>query len=163
MIWGMTTETFTLVHVLLSLIGIGAGLIAAIVFLSGRRLPVLTAIFLAATTATSVTGFGFPFDRLMPSHTVAIVSLAILAVAIAARYWFRLTGRWRPIFLVCCAAALYLNVFVGVTQAFLKVPALHAMAPQRTEAPFLMVQVMVLLVSIGLTLVAARQFRGEAS
>jgi hypothetical protein len=161
MIWGLTTSTFTLVHVVLSLVGITSGMIVALGLLAGKRLHGWTVLFLITTIATSVTGFGFPVDRLLPSHIVGIVSLAVLAVAIVARYWFRLAGAWRPIYVICAAAALYLNVLVLVVQAFLKVPQLNAVAPRQTEPVFLLAQTIVLIVAIGLTIVAARYFRGD--
>jgi CHASE2 domain-containing sensor protein len=120
-IWRMTVETFTFVHVLLSLVGIGCGFVVMSGLLGGRERNGWTALFLITTLATSVTGFGFPFDHLLPSHVVGIVSLAVLAVAILARYGLLLRGAWRWIYVVSAAAALYLNVFVGVAQAFLKV------------------------------------------
>src|SRR5271165_6000331 len=100
MILGMSTATYTLIHVLISLVGIGSGLVVAFGFLTGKRLDGITAIFLATTGLTSVTGFGFPFERLLPSHIVGILSLAILAVAIPARYVFHLAGSWRWIYVV---------------------------------------------------------------
>jgi hypothetical protein len=121
----------------------------------------MTALFLITTLATSVTGFGFPFDHLLPSHVVGIVSLAVLAVAILARYGLLLRGAWRRIYVVCATAALYLNVFVGVAQAFLKVPALHAVAPQQTEPPFVVTQAVVLALFIVLAVLAAKRFRSE--
>lgn len=159
MIWGMTTSMFTFVHVLLSLVGIASGMIVALGLLAGRRLHSWTVVFLVTTVATCVTGFGFPFERLLPSHVVGILSLAILALAIVARYGFHLAGAWRPIYVIAAAAALYLNVFVLVVQAFLKVPALRVMAPQQTEPPFVIAQIVVLVISAGLTVIATRQFR----
>ncbi len=120
-----------------------------------------TALFLVTTLATSVTGFGFPFDHLLPSHKVGIISLVVLAVAILARYAPHLRGAWRWIYVVCAALGLYLNVFVGVVQAFLKVSILKALAPQQTEPPFLVTQLIVLALFILLTLVAAKGFRSE--
>ena len=160
MIWGMTSSTFTLVHVLLSLIGIGAGLIVMVGLLTGKLLGRWNTLFLVTTVATSVTGFGFPFDHLLPSHKVGIISLVILAVAIVARYGLHLAGAWRRIYVVCAAVALYLNVFVGVVQAFLKVPALAAMAPKQTEPPFVVTQLVVLALFIALTIVAVKKARG---
>ena len=136
MIWGMTTSTFTQVHVVLSLIGIGAGLIVMLGLLAGKQLDRWNTLFLITTVATSVTGFGFPFDHLLPSHKVGIISLVILTGAIVARYALHQAGAWRRIYVVCAAVALYLNVFVGGTQAFLKFPALTALAPTQTEPPF---------------------------
>jgi hypothetical protein len=159
-IWGMTTSTFTFVHVLLSLIGIGAGLIVMVGLLTGKLLGRWNTLFLVTTVATSVTGFGFPFDHLLPSHKVGIISLVILAVAIVARYGLHLAGAWRRIYVVCAAVALYLNVFVGVVQAFLKVPALAAMAPKQTEPPFVVTQLVVLALFIALTIVAVKKARG---
>jgi len=156
----MTTSTFTAVHVWLSLIGIGAGLTVMFGLLAGKRLGRWNTLFLATTVATSVTGFGFPFDHLLPSHKVGIMSLVILAVAIGARYALHQAGAWRRIYVVCAAIALYLNVFVGVTQAFLKFSALTALAPGQTEAPFVLTQLVVLGLFTALTIVAAKKARG---
>ena len=161
MVWGMTLGTFTAAHVVLSLIGIGAGLVVLIGLISGRHFGVWTALFLAATVLTCVTGFGFPVDHVLPSHIVGVVSLVVLAL-IVALYGLHLRGVWRAIYVVSAGLALYFNVFVGVVQAFLKVPALHALAPQQTEAPFVAAQLLVLAVFIVLTVVAARRFRGAA-
>ena len=161
MIFGMTTSTYTLVHVLLSLVGIASGLVVVFGLLTGKRLDGWTALFLATTVATSLTGFGFPFDQLLPSHKVGIISLAVLAVAILARYAFHLRGVWRRIYVTTAVAALYLNVFVGVVQAFLKVPALHALAPKQTEPPFLVTQIVVLVLFIVIGIMAAKRFHGE--
>src|SRR5438132_109994 len=162
MVLGMTLATYTFVHVLMSLVGIGSGLVVMFGLLTGKRLDGWTALFLASTVGTSVTGFGFPFDHLLPSHKVGIVSLLVLAVAILARYPLHLAGAWRRVYVVCAAVALYLNVFVGVVQAFLKVPALHAVAPQQTEPPFVATQVAVLALFIVLTVFAAKRLRSES-
>ena len=161
MIWGLSTSTFTLVHVLLSLVGIVAGLVVMFGLVAEKRLDGWTVVFLATTVATSVTGFGFPFDHLLPSHKVGIISLVVLAAAILARYAFRLAGAWRPVYVVCAAVALYLNAFVGVVQAFQKVPALTKLAPKQTEPPFVVTQLVVLVLFIVLTIAAAKRFRGE--
>ena len=163
MILGMTTSTFTFVHVLLSLVGIGSGFIVIFGLLTGKRLDGWTALFLATTVATSVTGFLFPFDHLLPSHKVGVISLVVLALAILARYALHLTGAWRRIYVISALIALYLNVFVAVVQAFLKVPALKAMAPTQTEPPFLIAQIVVLLIFVGLTVVAAKKFNIESA
>ena len=163
MVWGMTLATFTEVHVVLSLVAIAAGFVVMIGLLGGRDRGGWTALFLVTTVATSVTGFGFPVDHLLPSHVVGLVSLVLLAVVILARYGLRLRGAWRPVYVVGAALALYLNVFVGVVQAFLKVSALHALAPQQTEPPFLVAQLVVLALFIVLTVLAAKRFRHESS
>ncbi len=159
MILGMTLSTFTLVHVVLSLVGIGSGLIVMFGLLTGKRLDGWTAVFLASTVATSVTGFLFPFDHLLPSHIVGVISLVVLAVAILARYSFHLAGAWRRIYVVGAVIALYLNVFVAVFQVFLKVPALKAMAPTQSEPPFLVAQLSVLTLFVVLGIFAAIRFR----
>ncbi len=160
-VFGMSLATFTLVHVLISLVGIASGLVVLFGLVAGKRLERWTKLFLATTVATSVTGFGFPFDHLLPSHKVAFISLGVLAVAIAARYAFHLRGAWRHVYVVCAVLALYLNVFVGVVQAFLKVPALNALAPHQTEPPFVVSQGVVLVAFIVLAIVAALRFRAE--
>lgn len=161
MILGMTTSTYTFIHVLLSLVGIGSGFVVVSGLLAAKRLEGWTALFLTSTVATSVTGFGFPFDHLLPSHIVGIISLLVLAVAIPARYAIHLSGAWRWIYVVCAVIALYLNVFVGIVQAFLKVPALRTMAPTQSELPFVLTQFVVAALFVVLAITAAVRFRGE--
>jgi hypothetical protein len=150
-----------LVHVVISLIGIGSGLVVAFGLLNARRLDRWTALFLVTTVATSVTGFGFPYEHLLPSHKVGIISLVALTVAILARYSFHLAGAWRWIYVVTAMIALYLNVFVLIVQAFLKVPALKAMAPTQSEPPFLVTQLVVLAIFVALTILEAKTFRSD--
>src|SRR5882724_8160305 len=100
LIFGLSTETYTLIHVAISLIGIGSGLIILFGLLTDRRLDSLTVLFLATTMLTSLTGFGFPFDHLLPSHKVGMISLVVLAIALVARYAFHLAGKWRWIYVV---------------------------------------------------------------
>ena len=161
MIFGMSTATYTLLHVLISLVGIGSGLVVMFGFLTGKRLDGWTALFLTTTVLTSATGFGFPTDHLLPSQVIGSISLVILAVAILARYVFHLSGAWRSIYVVTAAIALYLNVFVLVVQTFMKVPAVHALAPTQKEPPFLIAQIIVMLVFIGLTVLAVKKFHIE--
>jgi hypothetical protein len=158
---GMSLQIYTLVHVLISVVGIGSGLIVMFGFLTSRRLDGWTALFLLTTVLTSVTGFGFPFEHLLPSHKVGIISLVVLAVAIAARYLFHLAGAWRKTYVITASIALYLNVFVLVVQLFEKVPALHALAPTQKEPPFLVAQLVVMAIFILLTILAAIKFRAE--
>jgi hypothetical protein len=155
-------RTFTIVHVVLSLIGIGSGFVVLSGLLTRRRVDRWTALFLASTVATSATGFGFPFDHLLPSHVVGVISLLVLTVAIIARYVLHLAGAWRRLYVIAAMVALYLNVFVFVVQAFQKVPALKAMAPTQSEPPFLLGQLVVLALFVAVTTVAAIRVRNEA-
>ncbi|MBS1850067.1 MAG: hypothetical protein JST79_04095 [Acidobacteria bacterium] len=161
MVLGMSLATFTLLHVLISLVGIASGLVVMYGLLAGKRLDGITLIFLVTTVLTSVTGFGFPFEHLLPSHIVGILSLVILALAIPARYTFRMAGSWRWIYVLGSAIALYLNVFVLVVQSFLKVPALKALAPTQKEPPFLVAQLAVLLAFLAIGILATLRFRPE--
>jgi hypothetical protein len=163
MILGMSTSTFTLLHVLISLAGIGTGFIVVYGMLNGKRLDGWTGIFLVTTVLTSATGFLFPVEHLLPSHVVGIISLVALALAILGRYVLHLAGAGRLLYVVGSVVALYLNCFVGVVQAFLKVPALHALAPNGKEPPFVAAQVVVMAIFIGLGIVAAKRFRVQAA
>jgi len=158
MILGMSGSAFTLLHVVLSLIGIVFGFIALAELIANRSSSTFTAILLGATIATSATGFLFPraFD---PARAVGIISLAALGGALIARYGRHLAGRWRLVYVVTAVLALYLNVFVAVVQAFQKIPPLHARAPQGSEPPFVAVQSIVLVAFVVLGFAAARRFR----
>jgi hypothetical protein len=152
-------DTYTLVHVVISLVGILTGFVVVAGMVSGQRLETWTSAFIGSTVATSATGFGFPFDHLLPSHIVGIISLVVLAVAILARYAFRLVGVWRTTYVVTAVTALYLNVFVLVVQLFRRVPALNALAPTQSEPPFEVAQFIVLVIFVFLGIRANQGFR----
>ena len=162
MILGMSTSAFTLLHVIISLVGIATGLVVAAGLLSSNRRDGWTTVFLATTVLTSVTGYFFPRDHILPSHIVGAISLVVLATAILAFYRYRLEGSWRWVYVVTALVALYLNVFVAVFQSFQKIPFLNALAPTQGEPPFIVAQVVVLLAFIAIGFVALRTFRPAA-
>ena len=157
----MILHVYTIIHTLISLVGIFTGTVVLFGLLACKRLDGWTKWFLITTVLTSVTGFFFPFHGFTPAHGVGIISLLVLAIAIFARYPRQLAGAWPWIYVVTAVIALYLNVFVGVVQAFLKVPALHAMAPTQTEPPFKLTQLVVLALFVLLGIVAAIRFRPD--
>jgi hypothetical protein len=152
-------STFTLVHVVISLVGIGSGLVVLAGMLSAKRLDRWTAVFLVTTVATSVTGFMFPFVHFVPAHAVGLLSLVVLTPVIFARYRRGMAGIWRLVYVIGSVLALYLNVVVLVVQSFLKVPALRAMAPTQSEPPFQITQLVVLAIFFGLAVAAVIRFR----
>jgi hypothetical protein len=154
---------YTLCHVLLSLAGLFAGLVVAGGFVSGKRLDGWTHVFLATTVATNLTGLAFPFEKFLPSHAIAILSLAVLAAVVLARYFKHLFGPWRGIFVVGSVLALYLNFFVLIAQLFLRLPALIAAAPTQKEPPFVAMQLVVLALFIWLGTEAVKGFRGAGT
>jgi hypothetical protein len=148
-------------HVAISLIGILSGLVVLYGLMSGSLSGVWTAVFLSTTILTSLSGFPlepFGFD---PPRAVGVISLVLLALAVAAYYAFHLAGAWRWIFVGSAVAALYLNVFVLVAQAFMKLPALKALAPTQSEPPFVVSQAVVLLAFIALGVWAVIKFHPE--
>ncbi|MBI5263534.1 MAG: hypothetical protein HY852_17130 [Bradyrhizobium sp.] len=156
---GLSLSAFTALHVIVSLIAIVAGIIVMFGLLGSKHLPILSAVFLLLTILTSATGFLFPFAMLLPSHMVGILSLVLLAIACIALYGMNLSGVWRPIYVVTAMTSLYLNVFVLVVQAFLKVPSLNALAPTQSEAPFAAIQGVVLLLFVAAIIRGWRRFR----
>jgi hypothetical protein len=158
MILGMSTSAFTTLHVVLSLIGIAAGFVVLAGMFVSKRFDGWTAIFLATTILTSVTGYFFPVDKILPSHIVGALSLAVLVVAVLGFYRYRLEGSWRWIYVVTAIVALYLNVFVAVVQLFLKIPFLHELAPTQGEPPFVITQLFVLGIFVALGVAAVRSF-----
>ena len=152
---------YTAVHVVISLVGIFSGLVVMFGLLNSKRLDGWTKLFLTTTVATSATGFFFPFNGITPAIVTGIISLAVLAPAIYARYGRHLIGGWRNTYVITAMIALYLNVFVLVVQSFLKIPALHQLAPTQSEPPFKIAQLAVLVVFVVLTIAAAIRFRAE--
>jgi hypothetical protein len=161
MVLGMSLSAFTMLHVVISLIGIVSGIFVLFGLFGSHRMPGITALFLLTTILTSVTGFLFPFEKLLPSHMVGIVSLIMLAIACFALYVMKLTGAWRWIYTLTALIALYLNVFVLVIQGFLKIGPLHALAPSvpPSEPPFAIVQGIVLVFFVVAIIGAVRRFR----
>ncbi|MGH9511966.1 MAG: hypothetical protein ACRD2U_07490 [Terriglobales bacterium] len=159
MVLGLSLQTFTLIHVLLSLAGIASGLVVIYGFLTNKSLNGWTAIFLSTTALTILTGFLFPFAGITPAIKLGIISLVVLAIAIVTRYPLHLA--WRKTYVIAACAALYFNIFVLVVQLFEKVPALRAIAPTQKEPPFAITQISVLLLFVVLTIFSVRKFHIE--
>lgn len=161
MVLGIPLSTYTAIHVAISLLGIASGFVMLLGWVMGKTYEKWTSLFLVTTIATSLTGFGFPVAHLMPSHIVGIISLVVLAIAVAARYKVRNPGPWRWLFVVTSTVALYLNCFVLVVQSFEKSPTLHALAPTQKEPPFLVAQIALMAIFIVLGFLAVRKFHPE--
>jgi hypothetical protein len=159
MILGLSLPAFTALHVIISLVGIGTGIAVLLGMVFGDRLTTLTAIFLATTVLTSVTGFLFPFVAFGPPHAFGVISLVVLAAAIIGRYGYRMAGRWRLVYIVGALVALYLNIVVAVVQTFEKLSFAHPFAPTQSEPPFLITQGVTLGIFVLLGVVAAWRFR----
>jgi hypothetical protein len=158
-ILGLSVAAFTFLHVAISLIGIVTGFIVVAGMLAARRLDGWTTAFLATTILTSVTGFFFHSKNFGPPHVIGVISLAASAPAVWAFYGRKLAGVWRPIYVATAVLALYLNVFVGVVQAFQKIPALAKIAPTQSEPPFVAAQVGALAVLVVLGVFAMKRFK----
>lgn len=164
MILGISVTAYTLIHVVLSLVGIVAGLVVAGGLAAGIRPERWAAVFLVTTVAANATGFGFPFVHLLPSHLVGAISLAVLAVVIVAQYAQHFAGTWRTTYAVGVVLATYFNVFVLVAQLFKRIPVLFAAAPtQTTEPPFALTQALVLALFIPLGVAAVKGFSAAAA
>jgi hypothetical protein len=165
MVLGMSLATFTLVHVIISLIAIAAGFVVLSGLLGSNRMAGMTALFLLTTILTNATGFLFPFEKLLPSHIIALLSLVLLAIACLALYGMKLSGAWRWIYVVTALLSLYFNVFVLVIQSFLKIPALTALAPGNPPAGpvFAVVQGIVLVFFVVVIIGSVRRFRPLAT
>jgi hypothetical protein len=158
MILGMSTAAFTTLHVIISLIGIGSGIVVVLGMCQGLRLPRWTALFLLTTVLTSATGFLFHSMAFGPPQVIGVISLVVLAIAIVALYVNHLAGAARWIYIVSVVVALWFNAFVGVVQAFQKIPALHALAPTQKEPPFLVAQLLVLALFVVIAAIALKRF-----
>jgi hypothetical protein len=157
----ISLSTYTAIHVAISLIGLASGFVVLAGLLNGKRLDVWTAVFLVSTLATSLTGFGFPFQEILPSHIVGAVSVVLLALAIVARYRQEMEGGWRAVYVITAVTSLYLNVFVLIVQLFLKIPMLKDLAPTQSEPPFFIAQGLTLVVFVWLGYQATVRFGDE--
>ncbi|CAA0097647.1 Uncharacterised protein [Starkeya nomas] len=151
--------TWTGFHTWLSLIAIATGFVVLLDLIAGRDRPMWTAIFLATAFGTSATGFGFPFNGVLPSHIVGLAALLVLTVIVPARYHFHRAGRWNAVYVAGVVTSLWLLVFVGVAQAFAKIPVLHALAPTQSEPPFAIAEGIVLVLFVLAGLAAVRGSR----
>jgi hypothetical protein len=149
----MDLTTFTLVHTVISIVAIAAGLVVVGGLIAGVRIDGWTGIFLVTTALTSITG--------LASHWVGIISLLILPFVIAARYWRQLRGAWRGTYVVGTVLVLYLTFFVLLVQLFRRIPALIVAAPKQTEPPFVLTQLLVLALFAWLGFAAFRRFRPQ--
>ena len=161
MVLGMSLSAFTMLHVIISLIAIASGFVVLSGLLGSNRMAGMTALFLLTTILTNATGFLFPFEKLLPSHIIAALSLVLLAIACIALYGMKLSGAWRWIYVVTALVSLYFNVFVLVIQSFLKIPALTALAPGNPPSGpvFAVVQGVVLVFFVLVIIGAIRRFR----
>ena len=155
----MDSQTFTLFHVAISLVAIATGFIVVYGLFTANRMAGLTALFLATTALTSLTGFFFHRPHILPSHVVGAIAMVVVAVTVLALYSFHLRGKWRSVYVIGATLSLYFNMFVLVAQAFLKVPSLHVLAPTGTEPPFAIAQGIVLVLFIVIGVTAVRRFR----
>jgi hypothetical protein len=163
MIIGLSLQTFTTIHVIISLLAIASGIVVLIGMLGSHRMQGLTALFLITTILTSVTGFLFPIHGFTPGLGTGIVSVVLLAGALYGLYGKGLVGTWRWIYVACAVSALYLNVLVLIVQSFQKVPKLQVLAPTQSEPPFLITQSAALIVFLIVGVVAALRFHPTAS
>src|SRR5437868_3355443 len=162
----MFTTTFTSVHTIISLVAIVAGLGVMAMLLNNRKPNMGTLVFLIAAIATSVTGFLFPFTKFLPSHGVGAICLVLFVPALLAQYVYNFAGAWRWIYAISMAVNVYFLLFVLITQLFLKVPALHALAPNapvNPEPPFAIAQGILLVIFVWLIWRAARSFRAPVA
>lgn len=155
--------TLTFIHTALSFLALITGFLVLPGLLGRQARAIMTPLFLFFAVATSVTGFLFPFNGVLPSHVTGLIALAVLAVALFALYGAHLSGSWRWIYAATAVASIYFLVFVGVAQAFAKIPLFRDAAPTQSEPPFLIAQLVVLAIFIWLGFVAAKKFRPGAA
>ena len=161
MVLGMSLHSFTLLHVIISIVELFAGAGVVLQMLAGNRSR-LNGLFLTTATLTTVTGFLFPYHGPTPAIMLGFITLPFLLLAAVSWYMGRLRGVWRVSYVLSALIILYLDAFVAVAQSFMKIPALHALAPTGKEPPFVVVQGLVLLVFIVIGYLALKRFRPMA-
>ena len=158
MVLGMSLPAFTVLHVIISIVELLAGIVVVLQLLAGNR-SALTGLFLITAALTTLTGFLFPFHGMTPGIMLGFISLPFMLLAAVALYTGKARGVWRPVYVISTLIVLYLDAFVAVVQSFEKIGPLHALAPTGKEAPFMVVQGIMLLVFIAAGYLALKRFR----
>lgn len=161
MVLGMSLHSFTLLHVIISIVELLAGAVVVLKMLGGSPSR-LNGLFLMMGALTSLTGFLFPYNGVTPAIILGFITLPFLLLAAIAWYSGHLRGAWRVVYILSALIVLYLDAFVAVVQSFMKIPALHALAPTGKEPPFAVVQGLVLLVFLVIGYLAIKRFRPGA-
>jgi hypothetical protein len=150
---------FKIFHTAISLIALVMG-IFVIEGLAFRPVKAFwTPWFLGIAVATSVTGFMFPFNGVTPAFVTGIIALIVLAPTIYGNWVAHFRGAWRWIYAAGIVLSTYFLASVTVVQLFLKIPALHALAPMGSEPAFGVTQLVVLALFAWLGFVSVRRFR----
>ncbi|MBB3610933.1 hypothetical protein [Rhizobium sp. BK602] len=152
-------STLTLIHVIISLIAILAGIVVIHGLITVRRHARSTLVYMVTILLTSLTGFLFPFNGVTPGIVFGIVTVLVFIPTAIARYGLRMAGVWRLVFIAGSLFMLYLNCVVLVVQSFQKIPALNAIAPLGNEPSLLAVQVVLLVAFLIVGLLSLRRFR----
>ncbi len=152
-------------HVALSFIALLAGAMVLIALWGGRRAPTSEAVLLLSTALICLTGFPLPSPPGTPTpdpaRIVGVVELVVVVIAALALYVGRLARAWRGIYVATVVLAVYLNVFVAVAQAFMKIEVLHAFAPTGKEPPFLIAQLVTVALFVVFGVMAFKRYRGR--
>ncbi len=166
MIFGLSTATFTTVHVIITLVAILSGGVVVVGMLGAHRLPGWTGLFLITTLLTSLSGFLFPIHGFTPALALGALSCVLLLLALIGLYGKHLAGAWCWVYVVTAVTALYFNVFVLIVQSFEKLSVLNARAPQigppfaePVNTHFTVVQGVALVVFLLLGILAVIRFR----
>ena len=150
----MSLSTFTVVHVVLSLVGIASGVLVLRRPSASPKAWGLTTLFLATTLATSVTGLLYllEFPRFRLGHGIGVASLLVFVPTLLALWRHRLVGPWRGIYVTGAATLLYLNAFIAVMQAFAKIGFLRALPATSLGSPLFLAHLLVLAISVWLAI-----------
>lgn len=151
-------------HVSLSFFGLLVGALLIVDLLgSSRRQRTLAAALIFSTALISITGFALPSPPGTPTpdpaRILGVIELVVVVIALLALYLKHLARAWRGIYIVSIVLAVYLNVFVTVVQAFLKVSLLHVLAPSGKEPPFVIAQLLTLVLFVAIGALALKRPR----
>jgi uncharacterized membrane protein SirB2 len=140
-----------------------AGAVVLVALCRGRRQPTWDAVLLLSTVLLSLTGFALPSPPGTPmpdpARILGVIELVVVVIAALAIYVGKLARAWRGTYIATMVLAVYFNVFVAVTQAFLKIGFLHALAPTGKEPPFLIAQLVTLVLFVVIGVTAFRRYR----
>ncbi|MDM0076545.1 hypothetical protein QTH90_19200 [Variovorax sp. J2P1-59] len=134
MFYGLTP--LGIVHTVISLVAVAAGLVALVRYKEIALATRAGRIYVVATALTCLTGFGiFQHGGFGPPHVLGIVTLVVLATAMAAERG-KVFGKLSAyVAVVCYSLTFFFHMIPGVTETATRLPLGAPLVADRDASP----------------------------